>query len=51
METTTIKPGSKLFFDPGSSFPRFKLAMSDNKRCIKLDKGDYIVVSGDKDFK
>lgn len=45
-ETKTIKPESILYFDSGSGFPRFKLALTDNKRCIKLDKADYIVVSG-----
>ena len=33
--TKTINPESKLFFDPGSGFPRFKLGLTDNKRCIK----------------
>lgn len=45
-ETTTVKPESKLYFDSGSGFPRFKLSLSDNKRCIKTSKADYIVVSG-----
>ena len=45
-ETTRIKPESKLYFDSGSGFPRFKLSLSDNKRCIKTSKADYIVVSG-----
>lgn len=48
LETKTIKPGSTLYFDAGSGFPRFKLSMSDNKRCIKVAKGDYIVVSGER---
>lgn len=50
-ETTTITPESKLYFDQGSNFPRFKLSLSDNKRCIKTSKANYIVVSGNKDFK
>lgn len=50
-ETKTLKPESKLCFDPGSGFPRFKLALSDSKRCIKVDKADCIVVSGDNDVK
>lgn len=49
-ETKTIKPDSKLFFDPGSGFPRFKLSLSGNKRCIKQGKADVIVVSGDTDY-
>ena len=50
-ETTTVKPESKLYFDSGSGFPRFKLSLSDNKRCIKTSKANYIVVSGNKEFK
>lgn len=50
-KTTTIKAESKLFFDPGSSFPRFKLGLTDNKRCIKIPKADYIVVSGEKNIR
>ena len=50
-EVMTVKPESKLFFDPGSGFPRFKLGLTDNKRCIKTTKADYIVVSGKKDYK
>ena len=49
-ETKTIKPDSKLFFDPGSGFPRFKLSLSGNKRCIKQSKANIIVVSGDTDY-
>lgn len=50
-KTTTIKQESKLYFDQGSSFPRFKLSLSNNKRCIKVPKADYIVVSGSTDYK
>lgn len=50
-ETKTLKPESKLCFDSGSGFPRFKLALSDSKRCIKVDKADCIVVSGSNDVK
>lgn len=45
-KTTVINPDSKLFFDSGSGFPRFKLGLTSNKRCIKTAKADYIVVSG-----
>lgn len=41
-----INPDSKLFFDPGSGFPRFKLGLTTNKRCIKTSKADFIVTSG-----
>ena len=41
----TIKPDSKLYFDQGSEFPRFKLNLSTNKRTIKSEKADVIVVS------
>ena len=44
---TTLNPKSTLFFDQSSGFPRFKLGLTDNKRCIKIPKADYIVVSGD----
>ena len=50
LRTTTINPESKLFFDQGSSFPRFKLGLTDNKRCIKIPKADYIVVSGEVEY-
>ena len=45
--TKTIKSNSTLYFDQGSSFPRFKLGLTDNKRCIKTTKANYIVVSGE----
>lgn len=50
-ETKTIQPDTKLYFDSGSTFPRFKLTVSGNKRCIKLSKGDVIVVSGNTNYK
>lgn len=40
-----------MFFDKGSGFPRFKLGLTDNKRCIKVGKADYVVVSGEAEFK
>ena len=45
----TINPDSKLFFDSGSGFPRFKLGLTSNKRCIKTTKADFIVTSGSTD--
>lgn len=50
LKVQTINPESKLYFDPGSGFPRFKLGLTDNKRCIKVPKADYIVTSGDVDY-
>lgn len=50
LETKTLKPDSRLFFDQSSSFPRFKLSVSGNKRCIKQAKADIIVVSGDTNY-
>lgn len=50
LKTTTINPESKLFFDQSSGFPRFKLGLTDNKRCIKVPKADYIVVSGEVNY-
>lgn len=50
-KTKSINPESKLFFDSGSTFPRFKLGLTDSKRCIKVPKADYIVVSGENNFK
>lgn len=46
LKVTTVKPDSVLYFDPGSSFPRYKLGLTANKRCIKPTKADVIVVSG-----
>ena len=50
-KTTTIKPETRLYFDQSSGFPRFKLSLSNNKRCIKIPKADYIVVSGITNYK
>ena len=49
-ETKKVNSDSVLYFDPGSGFPRFKLNVSGNKRCIKVPKADIIVVSGDTDY-
>lgn len=45
-KVTTLNPKSTLFFDQSSKFPRFKLGLTDNKRCVKIPKADYVVVSG-----
>lgn len=50
-KVTTLNPDSTLFFDKGSGFPRFKLGLTNNKRCIKLAKADYVVVSGEANYK
>ena len=50
-KVTTINSESTLFFDKGSGFPRFKLGLTDSKRCIKMGKADYIVVSGETNFR
>lgn len=50
-QVTKLNAESTLFFDPGSGFPRFKLGLTDNKRCIKIGKADYIVTSGAVGYK
>ena len=50
LRVKTLNPESTLYFDAGSGFPRFKLGLTDNKRCIKVPKADYIVVSGSVDY-
>lgn len=49
-KVTTLNPDSRLYFDQGSGFPRFKLGLTSQKRCIKQEKADYIVVSGSSDY-
>ena len=46
--TKTLKPNDVLYFDPSSEFPRFKLGLTNNKRCIKTTKANAVVVSGKK---
>ena len=50
LRVKTLNPESVLYFDSGSGFPRFKLGLIDSKRCIKIPKANYIVVSGDVDY-
>ena len=50
-KTKTIKAESTLYFDSGSAFPRFKLGLTDNKRCIKTAKANYIVTSGETNYR
>ena len=45
-KVTKLNPDAKLYFDPGSGFPRYKLGLTTQKRCIKTTKADNIVVSG-----
>lgn len=44
IDKNTVNLQSTLYFDKGSSFPRLKLDGTDFKRCIKIDKADYIVI-------
>lgn len=47
-KSASLKKGSTLYFGKTSKFPRFKLAStSDYKRCIKLDKADFVVLGND----
>ena len=43
--TATNVTGGTVYFSPASKYPRFKLANSSFKRCIKLEKADYYVYS------
>ena len=40
----TLTDNATLFFDKSATFPRYKLEGSGYKRCIKVDKADFIVV-------
>lgn len=44
IDKSNINLKSTLYFDKGSTFPRLKLDGTDFKRCIKLNKADYIVI-------
>lgn len=44
----SIPDKSKLYFDKSSKFPRFKLEQTDYKRCIKINKADYIVAKAEE---
>ena len=43
----TLADSGVLFFDKSATFPRYKLAESNYKRCIKVEKADFIVISKD----
>lgn len=45
----TLTDSATLFFDKSATFPRYKLEGTNYKRCIKVDKADFIVV--DKSIK
>ena len=47
INTVSPKDGAVFLFDKSSKFPRFKLAETSYKRCIKKEKADFIVI---KDF-
>lgn len=42
-----LQPKQTLLFGKTSDFPRFKLEVSDFKRCIKADKADVVIVNLD----
>ena len=39
-----LTPNATLYFSSSSDFPRFKLADSGYKRCIKIEKADFVVM-------
>ena len=41
---STLTPNATLYFSASSEFPRFKLADTGYKRCIKIEKADFIVM-------
>lgn len=43
-DTSKINQSASLYFDKNCAFPRFKLQDTDFKRCVKVDKADYIVI-------
>lgn len=44
-----VNLSSTLYFDKSCTFPRYKLEGTNFKRCIKIDKADYIIIP--KNFK
>lgn len=47
----SINHSATLYFDKSCTFPRYKLQDTDFKRCIKLDKADYIVIPDIRKFR
>lgn len=41
---SSINRSATLYFDKSCTFPRYKLQDTDFKRCVKLDKADYIII-------
>ena len=41
---STLTPNTTLYFSASSEFPRFKLTDTGYKRCIKVEKADFIVM-------
>lgn len=41
---STLTPNATLYFSASSEFPRFKLTDTGYKRCIKVEKADFIVM-------
>lgn len=44
IDISNVNRSGTLYFDKHAEFPRFQLDSSDFKRCIKVDKADYIVL-------
>ena len=44
----TLTDKATLYFDKSATFPRYKLEGSDYKRCIKVEKADFIIVGKTK---
>ena len=42
--TSTLTPNAVLYFSTSSEFPRFKLSDTGYKRCIKIEKADFMAV-------
>lgn len=49
--SSSINRSATLYFDKSCTFPRYKLQDTDFKRCIKLDKADYIIIPDLKKFR
>lgn len=50
-DPSSINRSATLYFDKSCTFPRYKLQGTDFKRCVKLDKADYIIISDIKKFR
>lgn len=50
-DLSSINRSATLYFDKSCTFPRYKLQDTDFKRCIKLDKADYVIIPDLKKFR